>query len=237
MDAQCSYQLEAGPRKAPRIPASFWKFTLVLWRGVTNGNLRREHKASMKQFHVRADSAVKWTAAYSVSGLFTIETGNWEDEEATNFQYRVDATAVEWECFVIALNLTLENLKKEPKARQGNTGGFKVYLANAVDDQRRLAKLKPANAGFLNDALAGNILDYRKRPIAQRRENGNVAAIFYSPATQLQRKGESDFDYLCRCNPRWTNESWEDYRERLAANRPKGYGSNDAAMKRYSAGK
>lgn len=222
MDAKCHYQQGTGVRRAPRIPNSFWKFTFVLWRGITNGNKKREHSASMRQFHVRADAAVKWTAAYSVSGLFSIEVGkcsNANDAEPTRFQYNVAATETEWECFITALNLTLENLKKVKDANHGNTGGFKVALAIAVDAERKLAGLKPANEAFLFDACAGKILDRWGRPIAKRDDKtGNFVALFYPPERHRQREGESNYDYALRIEPpKQKGESDEDYDRRMSS--------------------
>lgn len=203
MSAQWHLNLpNGGKRNGPRIPGSFWKYSLVLWRCIQGGNLQRKTTMAMSQFPVRSDAAVRWTAAYSVSGLFDVEMGKYtaNHDSPTEFVYRTNAEQVEWVCFIQALDFVLWNLKTNPprfKDKQlkvgSNTGAFKVCVALKVDELRVKAGLPPVNDKFLTDAAAGRILDSFRRPIA-RIENEKIVPVFYHRA-RLQRKGESDDDF------------------------------------------
>ena len=193
-----------GKRLLSRIPASFWKYSLVLWRYILNGNVERKTTMALSQFPVRTDAAVRWTAAYSVSGLFDIEMGKYtaNHDSPTEFTYRVNAEISEWECFISALNWVLCDLKNNPpcfksKMKAGtNTGAFKVMLALKVDELRAKAGLSVVNDKFLTDAAAGKILDSFQRPIA-RIDNEKIVPVFYH-RERLKRKGESDDDFVKR---------------------------------------
>ena len=205
MDFKCYYQLDnGGKRQAPRLPGSFWKYTLVLWRWIQGGNVQRQTTMAFSQFHVRADAAVRWTAAYSVSGLFDVEMGKWtaNHDSPTTFKYRVNADAAEWEGFIVALDWVLEHLKTNPPKFQykyqkaspwSNTGAFKVLLALKVDEERVRRGLEPVNDKFLADAATGKITDNHNRRIAEL-VNEKIVPIFY-PSLRLKRKGESDDNF------------------------------------------
>jgi len=60
---------------AAGIPASFWKYLLVLWRDLFGqGCERKGYRAAktMTQLHMDKDTASQWTAALDVSGLFEV---------------------------------------------------------------------------------------------------------------------------------------------------------------------
>ena len=192
-------------KKYPRIPSSFWKYSLFLWRWITNGNQERRYSLSLDRFPVRPASAVRWTSAYAVSGVFDVEMGKWSKthDVSTDFKYRVAASELEWQCFIQALGFVLNTIKEETEktrkskyqkfSTESNTGAFKVLLALKVDELRNQQKLPPANIGFLADAASGRSNDTFGRPIA-RIENERIVPIFYS-SVRLKRKGETDDDF------------------------------------------
>src|SRR5690349_16751576 len=60
------------------IPASFWKYLLVLWRDIFGiGCDKKGYRAAkiMTSFHMDKETASQWTAALSVSGVFAIAYG------------------------------------------------------------------------------------------------------------------------------------------------------------------
>lgn len=94
---------------APGIPASFWKFLIVVWREV----MGQRHLCSktMNQFHVTKNTARRWTAALSVSHLFNVHYGKRhkpnEPGIPTMISYRTKSTPDEWVCFISALRDTV----------------------------------------------------------------------------------------------------------------------------------
>jgi hypothetical protein len=190
----------AHQRKGNRIPASFWLYTFHLWRGIMDGNERRVADISMRQFPVRGDAAVMWTAAYSVSGLFDVEKGKYTSahDEPTRFAYRIASTKAEWEIFVAALDLALNRVKQlattnkiDPEA---STGGFKVTLAVMVDQMRAAKNLPAVNKKFIDDAVAGRELDGKGRQIAQLFD-GVVGGLFYSKGRRkLKSETNEEFE-------------------------------------------
>jgi hypothetical protein len=172
-------------RSAEAIPASFWEYMLVLWGWVCNGNEKRETHVGMRDFPMRRAASIKWTAAVSVSGVFDVKAGQHETGEKTYFRYRCAASKTEWAAFIDALNLALVNLKNgkdgfdQNVKQSGNTGAFKVFLAQIVDEQRAARRLPPVNTQFLNDAADGKILDMEGRPFARRNKKGAIFAVSY----------------------------------------------------------
>jgi hypothetical protein len=170
---------------AEAIPASFWLYMTVLWGWICNGNKEREAHVGMRDFPMRRPNAVKWTAAVSVSGLFDVKAGQHTTGEKTYFRYRCEADKADWKAFVDALNLALVQLKGtegefgQNVRSSGNSGAFKVYLAELVDKQRAARRLPPVNSQFLNDAADGRIKDMEGRPIAARNKKGEVVPISY----------------------------------------------------------
>jgi hypothetical protein len=174
-----------------RIPASFWKYLFYLWGWIMNGNVNREARLSMREFPVRTDAAVKWTAALSVSGLFEVEKGRYtaQHDQKTFFRYKVAASEDEWTAFIEALDKTLVRIKgwdKEKQFRQ-STGGFTVWLAQAVDQNRASYRLAPVNIQFLNDAADGKIKDMEGRPIAERMKDGSITSAHYQRSSNRLR--------------------------------------------------
>ncbi len=122
-------------KDAATIPNSFWKFTLVLWRHITDGNVSREATLALSRFHVRRDAASRWTAAYAVSGLFDVTIGSPtpSHDDITRFEYLTNADETDWTCFTTALTLALDEWQRLCSAKKigtwSNTGAFKVVLA------------------------------------------------------------------------------------------------------------
>ena len=58
---------------ASGVPASFWKYLFIVWRDC----FQRPYRCArtMTQFHLTKDTARKWTAALSVSGLSSVRYG------------------------------------------------------------------------------------------------------------------------------------------------------------------
>ena len=132
---------------AAGIPASFWKYLLVLWRDLFGaGCEKRGYKASktMTQFHMNKETAIQWTGAMSVSGLFIVSYGFKPAPYKKNtpglptvFQYRADATLEEWECFIAALRTQILVDKNQHWKSKGNgVEGFRIELSFKVDRER-----------------------------------------------------------------------------------------------------
>jgi hypothetical protein len=116
------------------IPPSFWKFLLILWRDI---NYHKDNSAnrSMRQFHIRAEDASKWTAAVMVSGLFAVTYG-WKHKTAekgipTHFTY-LDGDFEAWEIFIAALSQQLAADKEE---RYNDSGGGFPRSTDDKDNQ------------------------------------------------------------------------------------------------------
>jgi hypothetical protein len=130
---------------ATGIPASFWKYLLVLWRDTFGvGCDRKGYRASkvMTQFHMDKETAMQWTAALAVSGLFNIDYGRKFAANApgipTVFQYRADSTVEDWECFLAALrDELLDSKSKGQKTKREGVWGFRISLSYRVDVERQ----------------------------------------------------------------------------------------------------
>lgn len=185
-------------RKAQRVPASFWKYTMHLWRWVSVPR-KKPHNGrfyitdiAIDQFPVRADAATMWTAAYAVSGVMEVQMGRWtkQHDDPTVFTYNPATSKGAWRCFFIALDNSYnlwqrlkkkrsENLAADEKIGS-NVGAWKVLVAREVDARRTLCGLEPVNTAFLNSAAAGSVTDQYNRRIAERDEAGNIQPIFYT---------------------------------------------------------
>src|SRR5208337_4677800 len=89
------------------IPASFWKYLLILWRDIFGVNCEAKGyrtDKTMTQFHVTKETAMQWTAAVDVSGMFEVKYGvrhrpN-EPGIPTQFKYNIESTPEDWMCFI-----------------------------------------------------------------------------------------------------------------------------------------
>ena len=185
-------------KSAERIPASFWKYLIYLWGWIMNGNPERVTTQSMREFPVRPDAAVRWTAALSVSGLFDVEIGKYTaaHDKPTLFRYRVAATKEEWGIFIRTLDLFLVRARKN---RDGaNTGAFKYCLAHWVDDARVKAGFPKVNEKFIADVISGKIRDSKGRLIVERDKAGKPEVQWWrNPKRQPMTEGHPKD---CRCD-------------------------------------
>jgi hypothetical protein len=160
---------------ATSVPASFWKFLLVLWRNVMNGNAQLANKLSIQQFEISKTQAVKWKAALSVSGLFTVTTGTWVPRNSSLYAYRKDATIAEWVCFVKALNKKLEE-DKDSRMDPSLAVAFGIELAGYVDNERTLAHLDAVNEEFIRGCVADGIATQTEYGVAATGSRRNPRA-------------------------------------------------------------
>jgi len=103
------------------IPASFWKFTSVMWRFVVApGKPRADGKGftypyeftttleQLQEYHINREASSKWIAAYSVSGFSDVRYGTRHQFERaatpTVISYRKGATKEDWQAFIGALS-------------------------------------------------------------------------------------------------------------------------------------
>src|SRR5438046_2001613 len=129
---------------AAGIPASFWKYMLVLWRDLFGvGCEKRGYKAmkTMTQFHMAKETAMQWTAALDVSGLFKVTYGFRYDKNThgvpTVFEYRAKSTLKDWQCFIVALrDQVLSDKHDHFKAKANGVQGFRIGLSITVDNER-----------------------------------------------------------------------------------------------------
>jgi len=155
--------------QAEGIPASFWKFMLVLWRdtvGVKGTQRGYIADKSMTQFHMTKDTAMRWTAALAGSGLFCVTYGvrHYPNEPGipTKFEY-LDASAEEWVCFIIALRKTvIEDRREHHKESGDGILGFRISVAVAVDKERTSRGLPRCNATCLADCVKDGSIQQTK---------------------------------------------------------------------------
>jgi hypothetical protein len=206
----CHYELRNGDiRKGTRVPASFWKYTLHLWRWLSlphtaGKTVTFTTDIAMDQFPVRSDAAVLWTAAYSVSGVVEVELGRWtaRHDQSTVFTYRPETTHAEWRCFLNALDLAynmMQDAKKTQRISKGeigtNVGGWRVLVAREVDNCRKKAGLPPVNESFLVNALRDK--DREGRHICYQ-DDQHVIQPYFHATVRRRLRGETDEEYECR---------------------------------------
>ncbi|SRR6266567_5092745 len=127
------------------VPASFWKYLLVVWRDCFGKNSGYRCRRTMTQFHVSKDTALKWTAALSVSCLFQVRYGvrhklN-EPGLPTVIEYRPDSTQEDWRCFITALQATILDDKRK---HFDDVEGLRIGLAFELQKERDRAGLPAA---------------------------------------------------------------------------------------------
>jgi hypothetical protein len=127
------------------IPASFWKYLMVLFRDVFSAGCEtRGYRAAktMTQFHMTKETAMQWTAALSVSGLFEVNYGFRYAANLpgvpTEFKYVASSTPQAWKCFVTALRDALLRAKtKNHKVQREGVDAFRIDLSFRVDNERQ----------------------------------------------------------------------------------------------------
>jgi hypothetical protein len=126
------------------IPASFWKYLMVLWRDLFGVNCEAKgYRAdkTMTQFHMTKETAMQWTAALAASGLFevhyVIRHKPNEPGIPTQFKYYEQSTVREWMCFIVALRDTILSSKRNNfQVQREGIDGFRISLSFRVDDER-----------------------------------------------------------------------------------------------------
>ena len=92
----------------------------------------------MTQFHLTKDTARKWTAALSVSGLFHVRYGKRHEPNLpgtpTEIRYKADSTEEDWLCFITSLRDTILADKQE---HYDDVNGFRVQLVINLHAERR----------------------------------------------------------------------------------------------------
>ena len=188
------------PQISKGIPASFWKFTFVLWRELLKPKKQGDEFVYPYVFnttyewfeneHGIGDANVQeWTSAYAVSGLFKIKKGKRHNHkvpgEPSVWYYNTKATQTDWMAFVMALSQTIRPtdgsvMRRRGKSKCGeidSSGVFKLRLALAVDEYRRtvdrLNPLPPVNIE--------NIERYIRQGHGVREKDGSITYSFLRP--------------------------------------------------------
>ena len=135
---------------APNVPASFWKFLWIVLRGVLDKDFK-QCKRTMEQFHLTKLTSRKSAAALSVSCLFDVQYGRRHDYKKpgtpTIIRYRFDSTEEEWECFIRALDDTVEELKGDTH----DVNGFRIALVNNLIVERQQHGLPVEELGYVQE--------------------------------------------------------------------------------------
>jgi hypothetical protein len=208
-DSSVTWTLPDGTeKKGTRVPHSFWKYTLHLWRWVTIPQLNFSTNIAMDQFPVRPDAAVMWTAAYAVSGVMKVAIGKYSSrhDNPTVFTYDPGTTHAAWRCFLTALDYAYACREQDRRDACRDLGGqrvgtnvltWKFIVAREVDNYRERTGLKRINEKFLDDAAEGRILTKDGERIAERNKDGSISTWHYK-TLRRQRQEETDEDYSRR---------------------------------------
>jgi hypothetical protein len=197
-----NFFIDTLPRLGKGIPASFWKFTLVLLRGILSeqekgdgGGLYHTYKwkSTSDQFKENYDigslAVQDWTNAYSVSGLFHIKKGRKHVKAdaglPTEWTYITSATMADWICFVMALRNVLNRTPRMARhgemEYQGKTlnaaNAFKLALAFEVDKVRAASNPTP-----LPPVNVKRIEVFLERGYGWRDEDGDIRWRFILPS-------------------------------------------------------
>lgn len=197
-----NFFIDTLPRLGKGIPASFWKFTLVLLRGILSeqekgdgGSLYHTYKwkSTSDQFKAEYDigslAVQDWTNAYSVSGLFHIKKGRKHAKAdaglPTEWTYITAATMADWICFVMALRNVLNRSSRLARhgemEHEGKTlnaaNAFKLVLAMEVDEVRASSKPKP-----LPSVNVTRIEVFLERGYGWRQADGIIAYRYMKPS-------------------------------------------------------
>jgi hypothetical protein len=133
------------------LPASFWMFTITIWRNAFGGKepltevmndldpfVRQGSKVgrcelSLSQFNMNRETAGKWAAAYSVSEVVSVQYANRAVASDFSSLYRInfDASYAQWGLFLYALEETLRCYRKPTSVRE---------QMNRLEDFRHLLK-------------------------------------------------------------------------------------------------
>ena len=130
------------------IPASFWKFLLILWRDIVGvDGIERGYRAekTSRQFNMDKDAANQWIVAVQCSACFHVELGYRRVPNQpgipTKFHY-LNPSIAEWRCFIVALrDQILEDRQHNWSGKREGLDGFRMSLAIRVDEERARAGL------------------------------------------------------------------------------------------------
>jgi hypothetical protein len=197
--------------KALRVPSSFLKYLLALWRWLSIPDKQSQYSTSMamSQFPVRKENAVLWTAALEVSGVIQVKMGKWtaNHDVPTVFTYNPRTSHLEWRCFFCGLDLAWNYFQiARSAARQAhkygrlgtNAIGWKLLVAHEVNKQRTACGLEARCTDWVNLAI--------KDGEATLDEEGVLHPKLYT-ATRLRKPGESHDEYEDRV---FDEASWQD---------------------------
>jgi hypothetical protein len=184
-------------RKGDRIPSSFWKYLLYLWRWLS---LPRDievaprfyTEVAAKEFPVRPPAATQWTAAFAVSGVVQVRIGKYtpKHDVPTLFTYNPKTSHLEWQCFFEAVAMALGWIKANKWKIAGNTGGWKVLVAIEVDERRVACGLPAINQQF----FAAELKRKTKLPCIEQLQGG-IQPVFYKPRHRQHRLDEPYEDF------------------------------------------
>jgi hypothetical protein len=189
------------------IPNSFWKLTFVIWRDVLkpkskdgNGGWIYDYTAKTTQEQLLEDHRIndrvvqQWSAAYAVSGLFTVTVGRRHNVripgEPTIWKYHTECGKADWGAFIVALSKIVS-----PHGRMNRTGEspvegvsateiFQLALAMEVDKRRETYN------GTMGPALPpvnqARIADLIKRGAGTQDADGTVHYTFMRPRSNFR---------------------------------------------------
>jgi hypothetical protein len=173
--------------KGTRLTSSFWKYTLYLLRWLTLPRWneakqcwRFESTLATRQFPLRPETAIKWTAAYSVSGVVKVRMGKWTaaHDSPSEFIYDHTTPALPWRAFLQGLDMAENRLKCAKYRAEGNTGAWRVLVAIEVDAARVRMGLPAIHKQWLIAQLQEK--DAQGRHIAGT-VGPEIGPIFYPP--------------------------------------------------------
>lgn len=198
-------------KHADRLPGSFWKYTLYLWRwlSVPRAADNKYHTyIPMDQFPVRADAAVQWTWAYHHSGVVQVELGRFtkKHDRPTQYFYEPTTSVLAWQCFFGGLQSALayytamlsEHRHKHDRTPGSNTYAWRILVAREIDAERGAHGL-PAftSKEWYAQAVTDKAASYDK--------DGLLVPVIHSRAT-AQRKNETDTEYDFRLAANFNND-------------------------------
>ena len=170
------------------IPASFWKYSLVLWRDVVGINCVQRGftaKKTMQDFAIRPATAMRWTAAYMASGLFDIKLGARHVKgvkgSPSTFRY-LNGTEYDWEVFMRCLSWLCSRDKRQHHSQEGSEGSIAAFRCELtwaiavvrmqeIPNSTLRQNLSNANEAFLNQCMKDGVARMGPRPQEQTTEN------------------------------------------------------------------
>jgi hypothetical protein len=158
------------PTYDKHIPASFWKYSFVLWRDIVGPNCQQKRytaKKTMQDFGIRPATASRWTAAYTASGLFEVKLGARHVKGAKGdpsvYRY-LDSTEYEWEVFLRCLSGLCARDKHDSNSQEGSEGSIAAFRAELTwliavtkKEDGFQPSLSKENRAYLDECLKNGI--------------------------------------------------------------------------------